>query len=791
MKKLDFNRDWTVQKEGSPEVRAVNLPDDAMIRECRRDDAPSGSAGAFFEGGKYTYTKTWNVTENAKDQNYILEFEGIYQNAEVYLNGEKLAYRPYGYSNFFVDLTNKLQSGVNEIKVIADNSEVPNSRWYSGSGIYRPVWLYEAGKEYIRPEGIRITTESENTVHAVVNAVCDDSEVMVRILDQNGTEITTVKGDDVYAVIPDAVNWSDENPYLYTCRVELVNGEDVMDSSEMKFGVRTLEFGEQGMLVNGKPVKLRGACVHHDNGILGACSFRDAEYRRIRILKEAGFNAIRSSHNPASKYMLEACDELGVYVMDELYDMWLVHKNRYDFGREKFNEWWKTDLKSMVDKDYSHPSVIMYSLGNEISELGREDGQAMAKEMTEYLHSLDSSRPATAGINLALAQMASMGGKKKDDEQTIMTNDDTKNAPTSEFFNKLMNVLGEKMDKAASTKKADAAAEKLGKIFDVNGYNYATSRYEKDAVTGKPFVGSETMPHKLYVNWQYVKKIPTLLGDFMWTGWDYLGEAGIGTIRYMDRKTKKDIDPGLLITSGAGVIDICGKKRPESYWNQMIWGLRTDPIIGVNPYTHADHFMSKRMWRKADTIESWSWQGCEGKKADVYVYSPSYMVELKLNGKSLGKKKTDQYTAVFKKAAYQKGTLEAYALDESGNVTGTFTLTSADEDMKISVQTEKTELVNDGQSLAYLDITLTDQNGVVISSKDRQLHVEVSGAGTLAALGSARPNMAEEFTNTKHQTYYGHLQAVVRSGYEAGTITVRVSGEGVDTEEITIEVKEK
>lgn len=806
MRKLDFNWGWSVQKEGESNVRIVNLPDDAMLREKRSGTALSGSAGAFFEGGRYLYQKKLKIGKDKIDETYILEFEGIYQNAEVLLNGVKIAERPYGYTNFFVELTGKLNEGDNEITVIADNADVPNSRWYSGSGIYREVHLYTAGADYIRPEGIRVSTIGENEILVQVDAR-KQADVVARVeVSCNGAVVAEAMGTEIQAAaaeaertgcrirIPDARLWSEEHPDLYRCKVTLLSGDQVADEAEVTFGMRWLSWGANGFAVNGKPVLLRGACIHHDNGVLGACGFRDAERRRVRILKEAGFNAIRSSHNPVSKAMLDACDEMGMYVIDELYDMWLMHKNPFDFGREKFSEWWREDLLSMISKDYNHPSVIMYSMGNEITELGRADGQETARAMVDVCHQEDRSRPVTAGINLALAQMAAFRSKKKDtDEQKIMTGDDTKNAPTSEFFNMLVNKLGDRMDKAAATKGAGRIVVKLREIFDIPGYNYATSRYLIDAKErpDQATYGSETFTHSLCRNWKLIEQIPSLIGDFMWTGWDYLGESGIGTIRYMDKKTKKDIDPGLIISGGAGVIDICGKMRPETGWNQTIWGLESNPVIGVNPYTHAAHFKSKRMWRKADTLSSWSWEGCEGIKEAVTVYADAPVVELILNGRSLGKKKTKENTAVFKKVPYEKGELEAAAFDGNGNETGRSRLKSAEGRTKIRLTPDKRRLKSDGQSLCFLEIDLTGENGITKSSIDQKIKVEVEGAGQLQGFGSARPCMAEDFVSHVHTTYYGKALAVIRAGYEPGSITVKVSGEGLETEELRLEVQDE
>lgn len=792
MQRLDLNRAWTVQKEGEEAVRPVNLPDDAMLREARHPNAKSGSGGAFFEGGKYIYRKQWDVSEALAAQTLILEFEGVYQNAEVFLNEEKVSEHPYGYTNFFVDLTGRVHPGRNELTVVADNSKIPNTRWYSGSGIYREVALYTAGANHIAPEGLMIQNVEADKVHIRVNGTFDARcAVHITITNQEGKIAAEADGSDVTVKIPNGRPWDAEHPYLYTCKAQLLRDGAVEDEASARFGLRTLAWGRDGLLVNGKPALLRGACIHHDNGILGACDFADAEYRRVKILKDAGFNAIRSAHNPISKAMLNACDELGMYVMDEAFDMWLVHKNPYDYAGDTFRKWWKQDVSAMIAKDLNHPSVLLYSVGNEISELGRADGQAAAKELVDLCHALDPTRPVTAGINLALAQMAALSKKSKPfstDEGKIK--DDTAGAPTSEFFNKLMNYLGNRMDKAASTGKANQIAQAMADIFDIPGYNYATSRYERDGKerSEQPTVGSETFTHALYKNWHLVESIPTLIGDFMWTGWDYLGESAIGTIRYMDRKTKKDVEDGLIISSGAGVIDILGKQRPETGWNKLIWKLTDQPTIGVSPYTHAKHFKSKRMWRRADTIASWSWEGCEGARADVTVYSAAPYVELVLNGKSLGKRKTKENTAVFPNVAYEPGALDAIDRSADGKALARAALTSATGKTQIRLVPETTALRANGQDLCYLNIDLAGENGVTKSSVDQKLTVQVAGPGALQGFGSARPNMAETFIGSTHTTYYGKALAVIRAGYEPGTITVTVSGAGLEAKTTVINV---
>ncbi len=793
MKKIDFNREWTVQKEGDKEVCEINLPHDAMIYERRSKDAPTAGASGYFYGGKYIYNKQWDVPGDWESKTILLECEGVYRNASVLVNGKEVMRWPYGYTNFYVDLGNYLNYGQkNAITVIADNSQTPNSRWYSGSGIYREVHLYVAGREYIAPEGIRVNVINEKEIKVnVKGSFGSGTKIVTEILDGEKV-IASGEGENSSFRIENMKRWDTETPYLYQCRVRLEKKGEILDDSAVSFGVRTISWGKKGCRINGKNVLLRGACIHHDNGVLGACGFADAEQRRIRILKKAGFNAIRSSHNPVSKAMLEACDKLGMYVIDESFDMWMIQKNPFDYGGKTFQEWWKKDTEAMVSKDFNHPSVIMYSIGNEISDLGAAEGRKLCREMADFVRSRDKSRPVTLGINLMLASMVAKGkgmyGTDENGKDKGTGTQSMDSVPTSSFFNVMMNKMGQIIEMQSASKGADQVVEKVSGMLDIPGYNYATSRYRKEAkkYPDRAFVGSETLPKSLYRNWKLVKEIPNLIGDFMWTGWDYLGESGIGTIQYKDKKTKMDMEEGLIISGGPGVIDICGKMRPETGWNKAIWGLTDKPVIGVLPVIHADDFQSASMWRNTDTVESWSWEGCEGKRTQVTVYSNADRIGLFLNGKSLGKKKINECKAIFKKVIYVPGKLTAVAYDRNGKEISRSMLKTAEGKTVIKLKPERKELQANGQDLCYLHIDLCGENGVTKSSVDQKVTVAVEGNGTLQALGSARPHMTENFYSDTHTTYYGKALAVIRVGYEPGEIKVHVSGDGMETKEISI-----
>lgn len=792
MKRIDFNQGWTFYKEKDHQEYIVNLPHDAMLTETRDKEHPTLAGGAYFDGGVYHYIKKFFMQEEWNNKSIYLECEGIYQKSKIILNGELINEWPYGYTQFYTDLSAKLiKDGENVLEIIADNTKIPNSRWYSGAGIYREVALYIGESNHIDPEGVQITTLDKERIQ--VHTEIEGGAIPHIEIWEGDTLLTSADGKTAVLTIPEAKHWSDQSPYLYTCNVSLRVNEKIVDEMSVSFGMRTLEYDKSGLRVNGKTVLLRGACIHHDNGVLGACCFRDAEYRRVKKLKEAGFNAVRSAHNPISKAFLDACDQYGVYVMDETFDYWLIHKNSYDYAKETFHEWWRKDTEAMVRKDYNHPSVIMYSIGNEISELGTMEGQELCKEIGDCVKKMDATRPVTCGINLMLASMASKGGGiyKDDGKESKNGSAGMDNLPTSTFFNIMMNRMGGVIDHMASTGGANKVADKIEACLDIMGYNYATSRYLKEnkAHPDRVFVGSETLPQKLYKNWQLVKKIPGLIGDFMWTGWDYLGESGIGTIRYQDKTTKENIDPGLMISSGAGVIDICGYEHPEVEWNKTIWGLTSSPTIAVEPVCHADHLRSASMWRTTDAVSSWSWSGYEGKKTDVIVYSDAHHAVLFVNDKKTAQKSIKECKAIFKNVTYESGTLKAEIYDSHNEKIGETVLKSAVGKTEIALTADHETLRPNGQDLCYVDIQLVGEDGILKSTVDTPVTVTVEGNATLQGLGSARPNTEQSFLENTYTTYYGKMLAVVRAGYTPGTVKVHVSAEGLEEQTLTLSIK--
>lgn len=779
--KTELSKGWLFSRDGE-HYEEVTVPHDAMIGEERKADCPSGGAGAYFPGGKYFYEKKLQVPDGWREKTIYLEFEGIYRKAEVRVNGEKAAYCAYGYTGFWVQIDPFLKCGEeNVIQVIADNTEVPNSRWYTGGGIYRPVWLWEKEKSHILPEGVKITTLSLNPAAVQVDTAHTQGEVRVEVLEQ-GKVVAEGTGDIAELEIPDATLWNDEDPHLYECRVTLTKDGQQTDQITEKFGLRKVKWGSEGLFINGKETLLRGGCVHHDHGILGARCFRKSEFRRIKILKEAGYNAIRSAHNPASKALLEACDYYGLYVMDETWDMWYNRKNKYDYACD-FMEHYKEDIRAMVSRDYNHPSVIMYSIGNEVAEPGEEKGLALEKEMIEIIHGLDKTRAVTCGMNLMIIKMAAEGKGiykeegGRDEKQKPLPN-------SSKLFNMITSQVGAGMNKAGNSKEADRLTTPGLDALDIAGYNYASGRYplEGEAHPKRVVMGSETFPQDIYKNWEMVKKYPYLIGDFMWTAWDYLGEAGGGAWGYTDDANSFE-KPYPWLLAEMGVYDILGNENAQAGYASVVWGIRKTPYLAVQPVNHPGKEPMKSVWRGTNALPSWSWKGCGGNKAIVEVYADAARVDLYLDGEKIGSKKCKEMQAVFK-VKYRPGTLEAVAYDVAGKEMGRTQLTSAASEIQIGIHPEE-DTVKAGQ-IVYIPITIEDINGIVESNADTELSLKVTG-GTLLGFGSANPRTEESYVSGIYRTYYGRAMAVVLSG-EADAIRIEVAGKGLEKGEAEIKI---
>lgn len=554
------------------------------------------------------------------------------------------------------------------------------------------------------------------------------------------------------------------------------------------FGVRTLRWNpKEGLLVNGTPVKLRGGCIHHDHGVLGACEFEAAEERRLRILKENGFNAVRISHHPASQITLDHCDRLGLYVMNETFDGWYTPKTYHDYARW-FDTDWKSDISAMVESSRNHPSVILYSIGNEVSETAEEKGAETCRKLSEYVHQLDPTRPVTAGINVLLNVYAKMGlgvYKEQGDyvPKPVTHGKGYKEKKTgSAFFNAVTSKLGKLMFFMSQGKRGARASEGAASL-DILGLNYASSQYDyqTEHFPERMLVGSETMVADLLYNWERVKKYPQLIGDFVWAAWDYLGEACIGDWTYHSY-------PGLPLLAGQGMIDITGKPLASMAFMQVVWGLRKEPYIGVRPLNHAHETPEKGAWQFTNAIDSWEWHGLEGTTATVEVYAAADSVRLVLNEKAVATKHIKDYKAIFR-VPYAPGVLKAQALDERNQIIAECSLKSASGETVLTVRPEKSVMKADGQDLCYLPIEFTDNRGILKPYVEQPVEIQVEGAAVLAGFGSARCKSEEGFISNLCTAYRGRCLAVLRSTGERGQVTVTVQSKGVNTKTVKIEVR--
>ena len=863
MQKIDFNKDWICRcLTRDEEAYPVTLPHDAMLSEPRTQESTGEGNVGWYIGGDYEYTKNFFVPEEYKDKKVLIEFEEIYHNGEVYINGKKAAYRPYGYTNFYVDTEGFFQYGKeNEIKVIARNADQPNSRWYSGTGIYRPAYLHVAGEKYIPVNGVKIRTLSYDPakIEVVVKTSAPgelslkiefEGSKVLRVIGES-TKIGNVNNDRIISSdnknmqpngsvqtgengqkselaqveaeknnqeaayqaifqldIPNAKLWDTEHPNLYTCKA--VFGEDEVIET---FGIRELIWNPQvGMTINGERVILRGACFHHDNGVLGACTYPEAEERKMRILKENGYNAVRSAHYPCSKALLDACDRMGMLMMDEYVDVWYIHKTKYDYAGQ-LADWWKQDLKDMVDKDYNHPSVIMYSTGNEVAETAQKKGIALTGDMTNFLHSLDSTRPVTCGINIFFNFLSSIGlgvysddkaeksagnaeknaaqATGKNEKKVVKSGEKTVNKATengkkglgstkpekkkkpvgSEFYNTLACLVGDYFMKCGATLyPCDLRTKDAYANMDIAGYNYGIFRYKHDLkkYPNRLILGSETFCKDAYSFWEIAKKNKRIIGDFVWAGWDYIGEVGDGAAEYSDYKFE---DPATRMTGGNGRIDLNGKPRAEAAYTRVAFERETGPFIAVDPVYQKEK-LRLTGWQLTKALESWAWDGCNGEPAKVEVYARAAQVELFINGKSVGKKKVKKCRANFN-TTYQDGEITAVSYDENGKEINRYSLQTAGKDTVLQVRPEEKTVKPEG--LAFIQLQYTDSKGIWKPMEKHNIKVTVEN-GVLKGLGSPAPYVKGNYTDHTVATYYGEAMAVVQADGN-GPVKVTVADE--------------
>ena len=644
------------------------------------------------------------------------------------------------------------------MRVTAHNADQPNSRWYSGAGIYREVWLWEGEKEHICINGVKVKTKSiQPAVIEIEVDVTGKGEVTTEIFFDDSMIYTQKKEVDEkvsYEIqIPDANLWSVESPNLYRCKVSYGNDE-VCEF----FGIRTIDYNrKKGFCINGDRVIIRGACIHHDNGILGACAYAAAEKRKIKILQDAGYNAIRSAHNPCSKAMLDACDELGMMVMDEYTDMWYIHKTMYDYA-SYCKEWYRQDIKDMIEKDYNHPSVIMYSLGNEVGETANREGADFFASMRAVCNEYDGTRPVTCGVNILFNLMYSMGFGVYSDEKA---KENPEKSVGSEFFNNIAGIFGNySMKIGATLHGCDVKTRESFAEMDVAGYNYGILRYKHDLkkYPKRLILGSETFCEDANKFYQMAKKEPGIIGDFVWAGMDYLGEIGIGAWEYSDYAPDFKHDVG-WISAGSGRVDLTGKLTAEALYTRTAFELETNPMIAVVPVNHTNDKHSPSAWKYTNAIPSWSWNEMDGNDAQVEVYSQAYRMELYLNKKLIGAKNKKKDCRYLFKTKYQDGELEAVAYNKAGTETGRSKLVTAGKETILSLIPEQTN-VKKGD-LCFIRLQYTDKKGNVKPLTRGRIEVTVSG-GKLLGIGHACPFNPDGYRNDWTETYYGEALAIVK-----------------------------
>jgi beta-galactosidase len=765
-----FDNNWSFFRGGVQDAeqpgfndtkwRKVDLPHDWSIEDLPGSASPfnptaiSQVGGGFTTAGTAWYRKAFTLSATQKGKRVIIRFDGVYMNPTVFINGQNIGEHPYGYTSFYFDITDKVKFGEKNVIALEVKNEGQNSRWYSGSGIYRHVWLTISDPVHIAQWGTYITTPEVTGSSAKVNIktkVLNESghdlkiKWVTRILNPVNAEVAVIqKENDIKsggtfefnddAVISSPALWSCGSPELYTAVTEIYYNGLLADEETTPFGIRKISFdAENGFQLNGKTVKLKGGCFHNDNGPLGSKAYDRAEERKVEILKASGYNAIRCSHNPPSPAFLAACDRLGMLVIDEAFDCWKYGKNAYDYHLY-FNDWWKRDIESMVIRDRDHPSVIMWSIGNEIPERATPEGVDEAKMLEVYVKNMDGTRAITSAVNYT-------------------------NADRDPYFNTL----------------------------DVSGYNYAVFDYGKEQslyaadhkrIPARVMMGTESFPMEQFGSWMEVVDHPYVIGDFVWTAWDYIGEASIGWLGYPQRA---DFYPWNL--AYCGDIDICGWKRPQSYYRDALW--KNDQLsVFVTPpkpsFPLNQDIASWSKWNWFDVVADWNWKGYENKPLIVNVYSSCERVELFLNNKSLGIKQTNRSTKFMAAwdVPYQPGTLVAVGYDGEKKV-NTAVLRTAAAPAKTRLSADRLKLKANNQDLSYITVELTDANGNLNPGANNLVHFKVEGPGEIAGVGNADPQSLESCQQPQRKAWHGKCLVIIKSTGKPGDITLKASADGL------------
>lgn len=820
MRKTSFNDGWIFHEGGGEALagllgttsisKGVTLPHDASIEKNRCAEEPNGSGNGFFKEENCHYTKEFTLNKHDVGKTVWIEFEGVYQNTYVYINNSFAGQCPYGYGNFFIDATKYMNfDKKNTIKVIVKNG-IPSGRWYTGGGIYRNVNLLVAERLHVVPDGVHLAAidiEKDQAVVRVESIIeytgtgVRDVTLNMQLRDDQGVlvaednMVTTIEENiknsyiqKIYVTNPKL--WDSESPYLYRYSLSIMENDVVIDTEEGTFGIRKLQLDTKyGLRINGNVVKLRGGCIHRDNGIIGAADFAHAADFRIQKLKEAGYNAIRSSHYPMCRNILNACDRLGMLVMDEYTDVWTSTKVEFDYGMN-MAKWWEHDVTNMVYKAYNHPSVIMYSIGNEIPETGNKFDVQWGKKLADKIRTLDDSRYITNSLNLMLSimdRLEEMTNAAKGDGDDV--NNSTGIDEDAEI-NSTMNSMGDRMNRLIQSEVAGRATEEAFDQVDIAGYNYAVCRYEQDGklYPNRIILGSETYPKDLDVNWELIEKYPYLIGDFSWTAWDYLGEAGIGKITYGEARRMSFYAPYPCKSAYCGDINLIGDRRPISYWREIIWGLRKKPYLAVQPpqYHGIKHNMTN--WSMTDAVHSWNWKGYEGEPITVEVYADADEAELLINGKLIETKRigVEKKAQAFFETIYMPGTLEVVTYKDAVEV-GRDSIVTAQDKVQIAASVDRIQIPADKSDICYLDISIVDADGNLNTDAKPAVTLTLEGAGTIIGYGSADPDSEENYFDETAIPFEGRLRAAIRGNGVRGKITILAKANGLEDAEIQVE----
>jgi beta-galactosidase len=785
LRNRDFNDSWKFSADSVPGAeqpgfndsgwRNVELPHDWTIENNMKPisdqqisifskKSPGGASTGHVLGGTAWYRKTFFIGREDKDRIFHLAFDGVYMITDVWVNGIKAGSHYYGYTPFSFNITPLIKANANNVIAVLVRNPGKNSRWYTGSGIYRQVKLHVTQPVYVSDKDVFISTSSISDGKANLslslkimneNQKNVDASVRIMIVDENkkcvydntlnqklNAGTTNLENQSVEIKSPEL--WSTETPHLYKLSIEVLSGKMIHDIFSRSIGIRTLSWSaEKGLLINGNEVKLKGACFHADNGLLGSATIGRAEERKIELLKKNGFNAVRTSHNPPSKLFLDYCDKLGMLVLEEAFDMWEYPKNPDDYHLY-FRENWKSDLESMIYRDRNHPSVIIWSIGNEIYERADTSGIRIAKQLSDAIRILDSTRPLTAGI--------------------------------CEFWEKSVNIDW-------------SVSEPAFKYLDIGGYNYQMKHYESDhkKYPKRIIIGTESFALESFDNWKMADTYPWVIGDFIWTGIDYIGESGIGHGTYGEKVN--GLLPWPCYNSWCGDIDLTGQKKPQSYYRDVVWKLSKLEMAVLRPIPgRKTEFLST--WGFPDELQSWTWPGHEGETMQVSVYSRCQSVILKLNGKIVGHKKVteDSKLKVSFDVPYSPGKLEAIGMDNGVETASNVIYTTGIPAM-IELKADRDTIMANRNDLSYVTVSTLDKEGRLVINKDLKIKLTVTGDGELIASGNGAMDDMASFRNPEPKTFRGHCLAIVRPFLKPGEIKLTAVADSLPPVSIIIKSK--